>query len=475
LSYPDWVLNHRSPGTNISFIRGKYYLYSVSSVWDKEKRRAKKITGQYLGRITEEGLIPPARRLSKPLTSITVKEYGSSAFFKAVSGDVLENLRKVFPSQAEQLYAMAVLRAIHHCPFKRMELFYEQSYMSEDFGNMNLSGSALTAFLRKIGANREKISRFLSYFIEGNRHLIFDATNIISKSEKMEINRIGYKRQTGFNPQVNLLYAFALENRMPVYYRILPGNIKDVTALKLTMEESQLRDVIIVADKGFSSNANFDMLDDAGLNYIVPLKRNSTLFDKSVISSGDKSKYDGYFMWQRRPIWYYQRNTDGKSIITYVDEMLKASEESDYLNRIEKKLEGYSKEGFLDRQYDFGTIIIKTNLSKTAEEIHGLYKERGEIEQSFDFLKNLMEQDKSYMQNPQSFEAWTFINHLALLLNYKIYNLLRVKKKLKKYSVLDLISHLRYIFKTKVNGNWITTEISKKTIDLLDELDVHIT
>ena len=79
------------------------------------------------------------------------------------------------------------------------------------------------------------------------------------------------------------------------------------------------------------------------------------------------------------------------------------------------------------------------------------------------------------MQNPQSFEAWAFINHLALMLNYKIYNLLRVKKKLKKYSVLDLISHLKYIFKTKVNGNWITTEISKKTTELLDELDVHIT
>lgn len=142
---------------------------------------------------------------------------------------------------------------------------------------------------------------------------------------------------------------------------------------------------------------------------------------------------------------------------------------------MDKKIEGYTNERFLEKQYDFGTIIIKTNLSKPADEIYNLYKERGEFEQSFDFLKNLLEQDKSYMRYPQSFEAWAFINHLSLLLNYKIYNLLRVYKKLKKYSVADLISHLKYIFKTKINDKWLTTEISKKTIQLLDDLSIHIT
>ena len=258
-------------------------------------------------------------------------------------------------------------------------------------------------------------------------------------------------------------------------YRVIPGNIRDVTALKLTVTESLLKNVIIVADKGFGSQDNFDMLDDAGLNYIIPLKRNSVLFDKEIIRQGDKSKFDGYFIWQKRPVWYYIKKDNNKVVIAFLDEALKASEESDYLNRVDKKIEGYTNEGFLEKQYDFGTIIIKTNLSNPADEIYNLYKERGEIEQSFDFLKNLLEQDKSYMQYSQSFEAWAFINHLALLLNYKIYNLLRVNNKLKKYSVADLVSHLKYIFKTKVDDKWLTTEISKKTIELLNDLDIHIT
>jgi len=56
--YPDWVVKHKQKGTNISCIDGRYYLYEVSSVWNKEKGRAQKVTNKYLGRITEDGFIP---------------------------------------------------------------------------------------------------------------------------------------------------------------------------------------------------------------------------------------------------------------------------------------------------------------------------------------------------------------------------------------------------------------------------------
>ena len=475
MGYPDWVLRHKTKGTNISCIQGKYYLYSVSSVWSKEKGRSQKITRGYLGRITEDGLVPPKRKLAKPLSSITVKEYGASSFFKAIGHDIFEKLAEYFSGHAEKLFSIAVIRALHHCPFKRVEFFYEQSYLSEMFSGINLSSAGLAAFLREVGSDRERILLFLNHFVSGNKHLVFDATSVVSKSFRMDISRTGYNSKRRFEPQVNLLYAFALESRAPVYYRVIPGNIRDVTALELAVEESRLCDVVIVADKGFGSQDNFDMLDEAGLKYIIPLKRNSTLFDKDIIRHGDKGKFDGYFIWNKRPIWHYRKVIDGKGVVVFLDEALKASEESDYLNRIDKKLEGFTSEKFLEKQYDFGTIVIRTNLQIAADEVYSLYKERGEIEQVFDFLKNLLEQDKSYMQSPQSFEAWAFINHLTLLLNYKIYNLLRAEKKLKKYSVADLISHFKYIFKTKVDDKWLTTEISKKTLKLLGDLGVHIT
>jgi len=123
MAYPDWVEKFRKPGTNITCIRGKYYLYEVTSKWDPEKKRAQKKTGKYLGRITEEdGLIPPKEKgNSAEDGSISVREYGASSFLCEAGADILEELKFRFPEEGEKIFTLAVLRVIERCPFKRAE------------------------------------------------------------------------------------------------------------------------------------------------------------------------------------------------------------------------------------------------------------------------------------------------------------------------------------------------------------------
>ena len=469
--YPDWVLKHKKKGTNISCINGRYYLYAVSSVWNKKKGRAQKITNEYLGRITEDGFIPSKKRIAKLDTPVTVKEYGASSVMATLGKDVLSELKNGFPEHAELIFTIAALRLIEQCPFKRLENLYKNSFLSEIFSGLRLSSGTLSAFLKNFGGNREKIVAFMERFIEGSEHVLFDGTKIISKSEKMNLNRNGYNAHRDRDPQLNLLYAFSCETKSPAYYRIVAGNVCDVSALKLSISESGLENVIVVADKGFASEANFEMLDEAGIKYILPLKRNSSLFDTTKLETGDKSAFDGYFMFNERPIWYYSSG----GVTVFLDGDLKVREEKKYLNNIEKNKEGYTMENFIKKQHGFGTIVMKCNAPKTPQEIYNTYKERMEIEQSFDFLKNFLQQDKSYMQNEKSLETWAFINHVSLMLNYKVYNLLRRKNLLSKFSVADFFSHLKYVFKVKINDSWHLSEVTKKTRDFLKELELHIT
>jgi len=59
MSYPEWTKKLRQPGTSVIFNQGKYYLYEYSTVWCPKKKRARKVTGAYLGRLDEKlGLIP---------------------------------------------------------------------------------------------------------------------------------------------------------------------------------------------------------------------------------------------------------------------------------------------------------------------------------------------------------------------------------------------------------------------------------
>ena len=264
--YPDWVLKHKKKGTNISCISGRYYLYAVSSVWNKEKGRAQKITNEYLGRITEDGLIPSKKRTIKAETPVTVKESGASSVLTMLGEDILNELKKVFPEHGELVFTIAILRLIEHCPYKRLENLYKNSFLSETFKGLKLSSGTLSTFLRDFGGNREKIVEFMKRFIDGSEHIMFDGTNILSKSEKMDINRIGYNAHYDHDPQINLLYAFSCEAMLPTYYRIIAGNVRDISAFKLSISEAGIKNVVVVADKGFASEANFKMLDELGIN-----------------------------------------------------------------------------------------------------------------------------------------------------------------------------------------------------------------
>jgi transposase len=392
MDYPKWVMKHKKKGTEIRKFNDRYYLYKISSKWNKEKKRAQKITKEYLGVITEEGLIPPKHKQKDDKNlSVTVKEYGACHLFMNIAAEIELKLKEFFPDNYEMIFVLAVLRAINKCPFKRMEHYYINSYISELIPDLNLSGKNISLFLREIGQYRDIIVQFMNCFIAGSQHILFDATNIMSQSKKMDINRLGYNRHKIYDPQINLLYAFACDNQSPIYYRILPGNIRDITAFKLSILEAGLKNAIVVADKGFGSQANIELMDEQDLKYIIPLKRNNSLFDDKIIRTGDKSKFDGHFMFQKRPIWYYSTKIgNSKKVIVYLDEKLKAEEEKDYLQRIEKQLEGYTIENFYEKQYRFGTLIVIANIESSPKEIFELYKSRNQIEQTFDTFKNLL-------------------------------------------------------------------------------------
>lgn len=474
MAYPEWVEKQKRPGTNITCSKGKYYLYACKSVYDKEKKRSRKITGEYLGRITEEGLIPPKAKKAES-NKYTVKEYGASSVTLGMASDIYEKLKVVFPKEAEELMTLAILRLIERCPFKRVNVLYEKSFLSEQFPGLPLSSASLSGFLRAVGSKREKIVRFMEQMIDGSEHILFDGTNIITKSENLDINRLGYNSHRQFDPQINLLYAFSCEQKKPVYYRIVPGNVRDVSSFKNAVSESGIKDVTVIADKGFGSQANFELLENSYIKYIVPLRRNNGHFDREKLKTGDKGKFDGHFLFKKRVIWYYEYKDQDARYIVFQDSTLRTEEEKDYLQRVEAQHENYTMEGYLERQYDFGTILFRTNREDPPEQIYKLYKMRIEIEQTFDFLKNLLETDVVYLQDKYAVEGWAFVNHLSLLLTYLIYDKLRAANLLSKFSIDDFIAHLKYIHVLKIKNSWVLSEISGKTQKFLDALSLPIT
>ncbi len=481
-THPQWALKHKRKGTELRFINGTYYLYRITSKWDPQKKRSKKITLGLLGKITEkDGFIESEKHKLKTKQSnfdnICVKEYGMSSFIENNLSDSIELLQKHFPKHWKFIVASAYARLAYQSPLKNYQYHFAKSFLSEKFKKVGLSSSMISKKMREIGQNRMQIVEYFKEFKVDKDNIIFDGTDIFSNSGKMRYPVKSKTKKGTFDNIVNIMFVYSMKLKTPTYYRLIDGDIKDITSFKLCLDEAQISDAIIIADKGFYSKTNIEKLDKEKLNYIIPLKRNSTLLDYTTIKEGDFKAYDGYFMYEKRIIWYYQKIHDGKKIILYKDESLKNQEINDYLRRCETLPEEYNISTFYQRQYQFGTVGFITNLDNThtPESIYITYKNRNQIEVMIDVFKNIFNADKTYMQNDEAMEGWMFINLIVIQWYYKILHHLQAKNLNAKYSTKDIIGFLIDIKKVKINNVWYEDNITKKNKALLEKIKLPIT
>jgi transposase len=475
VSYPDWVLKHKTKGTEIRKIGQRYYLYKIASRWSKEKKRPVKVTLGFLGTITETGLVKSRTiRLAESLEHITIKEYGAFQLVWQQNQDIVDTLKELFPTWWKELWSMAYLRLMYQTPLKHLDLYYQTSFISETLPQVRFSDKSITACLRDIGQQRGKIVTFLQRFVKGSSFVLIDATHVISLSSGMQENRLGYNNKHQYDPQVNLLFIYDTDRKLPVYYRLVSGNIREIKALKMTLLESGLNNAIVVTDKGFYSQENVEAMENEELRYIIPMKRNSSLIDYTATLTSGKEGFDGYFQYEERLIWYKKTN----NMWLYLDEELKLSEQKDYLHRVQNNRQCYTLETFHTKQHRFGTIALLSNLKDTdapdASKVFNYFKSRSAIEIMFDAFKNILSADRTYMQGDIEMETWMFIHHLALVFYYRLYQRLMDKDLLKKYSPKDLLLYFSQIKKIKIQDQWKVAEIPQKIQTLIKKYDIPI-
>jgi len=476
--HPEWALACKRKGTELRYLNGTYYLYEATSKWNPDKKRSMKITGKLLGKITQsDGFVESdkarLRKQQSRIEVIQVKEYGITAIIESVFADTVSALKKFFPACWQRLIILAYGRLVHQSPLKNMSFYYSNSYLSQQYPLQDVSSRSLSYFLREVGQDRNTIVEFCRSFKVCGDCILFDGTDLFSDSRQMDFPKFSKSKFGTYDDMINLMCVFSVQQQSPVYYRLLPGNIKDVSAFKLCLQESGVKDVTVIIDKGFASMSNIEALEKEELKFIIPLPRNSSLIDYQKANSRDKRQADGYFPYEGRYIWHYTVNVDEKkSVAVYLDEELRNREEKDYLNRIENKAENYSMEKFHEKQHAFGTIAIIENTGKSARETYVRYKMRGQVETMIDTLKNIVDADRTYMQNQTALEGWMFINLIALKWYYQILNILKTYDLNKKYSPADFLLFLSEIKMVKINNMWQQAEVTRKTVEMLEKLKI---
>ncbi len=440
---PPEIARFRQKGTEIKCIRGRYYLQRVASQWDKQARKVRKITLGYLGRVTPEGVIPPKTRRIPADAKPYSKEFGATWALRQLTPDILVALEKHFPEDARWLYATALIRCIRHCAMRYTEHFYEVSHLSESMPGLHLSSANLSNLMTSLGYRRRQMVAFMREFVPSKDcFLVFDGTPIVCNSQNIAEAQRGYNSHGGHDPQVNLLYAVALrEHRLlPVFYKRYPGSIRDVSAFANFRTEMGVGEVVAICDKGFAKKSDQEAMEAAGIAYLTPLKRNNRECPRTPLERPGFTGFQGRFLYNGRIVWHWEAPAAAGAkhrCILYLDEALRHQEQSnlrgaDIGNETPEQIRKVAAAQLLS-----GTICLKTSLmDRDAQTVYRTYKLREEIEQLFDTYKAEEDFNTTGMHSAETQEAAFFLNHLSVMMAYRVYERLKENKALKDFAAV---------------------------------------
>ena len=416
--------DERGIPVEVKQVGNSYYLYRDTTRWDREKKKRVRVS-EYIGRINEHGLVERNRR--------SIYEFGNSGLLLSISEDIIPELKRRFPDHWSEILAMSMIRAQDPRPIKYMKSAWEKMYASTQI-DASLSENTISEKLRSIGSDVVSQMRFFQSLTTRGDRILFDLSSIFSRSENINLAEKGHNPKHLHLDQINFALVFSGKRHKPVILEILPGSVRDYKAFDSIMEKYDIRECIIIADRGLAS---YEMPKRKGVFLVVAIKRNFKVIDFDM-------DLDRSFIYSKRGILSGMKDLGDKFLYMYEDTSLRAEEETSIISKIE---EGELKQSDLTEERNrLGKFAILSNLRSDPKEIYELYKSREEVEVAFDAMKNELENDKAYLHTADGLRGYFFISLISHYMYFSILDTLKEKDLKLKMSVKEALFELSKIY-----------------------------
>ena len=439
-------------------IKGHYYVYQATHIWNKQLKKSIKIT-HILGSITPDGAYKPKLQKTNTTTS-HIYQYGHAQLCLKLSQDI-QNALANMPLKNEIL-ALSIIRAIDPGPIRLAQDTWEDTYLSTKL-QANLSSKNVTATLSNLGNMVTETYELFAKLAPQEGMLFYDLTSVLSYSHNLGLAEKGYNPDHEQINQVKVAMAFSTSTWLPVALDVFYDSLKETKVLRYFRERFPNRDLGFVMDRGFSSS--YELLRDLkkeNIRYIAPLKKNSKLIPLFPKMTGTfeyaKKRFVAFSVKPRRGYGF---------LYLFEDPELKANAEKGLLGMVNKgklTMDEYRKES-----YRAGVIGIMSNIDAEPRSIYEQYKEREEIEQAFDYMKNDLEANRTYLGRDDLERGYFMVVFLAMRIYFRILKRLRERDLVGKVSVKEVLSALSKMRRVvEVGGTEYFGALPKKTEQMLE-------
>jgi transposase len=496
-------------------VKGHVYLYQVESYWDKDNKQSRQHR-VYLGKQD-----PATGKLIQEPPAYQASDYGHTYFLSELARKIglTAELKAAFPAFWAELLTLAVYRLAEAKPF----------YLCADWLQtvdwtlrVDLRSQRISELLRVLSQESEGTFTFFTAwanrYISAHRFIVFDITSLSSYATGIPSVEWGYNREGEALPQINLGVVYGEPSGLPVFYRLYPGSIHDVSTLANLMTELHLLSLektLFVLDKGFYSAANLSKMVD--MRHIIALPATTKQQQSLVHAYQGRLHSAQYAIAHHQHVHYCVRESvsiAGRSYNAYVYlNERKRVEERERLLKAIMECESYvSSQGYRKKQ-DFdgffretqpglipyfavrksgtryelvrdtasidaalsrmGMFVLISNTDLSGEEVLELYRQKDGVEKCFDALKNSLAFKRLRVHSQQALEGALFIEFLTLILYAVIREGLRRTGLNKTLSVAEVLFELRKLKKIRFGRKkTILAEMSKRQREIFKAFDI---
>lgn len=374
------------------------------------------------------------------------------------------------------------------------------------------SSQEISKYLQKIGSMEYEREYFISKWIKcqsDSEGIYFDITSFSSYSNLIDLVEWGYNRDGEKLPQINFGVLLGFPSHLPLLYSVHQGSISDVSTIQniaSKLEAFELKNITLVLDRGFYSQANITEIYKTFDNFIIPMTYTTNAATELLRLSKNIASSKNIFYYDKSAIFYENHTItiDNNEIYAhiYYDESRRSRELDTLMSRLstaeedlfrrtfqsEEEASSFLKTNYseirnfinidltgenitFNRNFENlekainrkGKTILLTKLKMDRDKVLAIYRDRDSVEKNFDVLKNELNQKRLRVHGRKALEGRLFLMFLSIIVRSYISNIMKDKKINKKISFKELLMELKKLKSVHmINGKKHLTEISRK-------------
>ncbi len=452
------------------------YAYEVKTYWDSKLQKPRQKTS-YLGVVVDKEKMIFEKRLSINKQEKYILDFGDAFAIN----NCLENsgfssfIKKIFGKKSDSIMALLNYKLCHGGAMNYADKWLDGSYTKIQYKNANISSQRISELFKEIGNEsllKDFFKEYISEYTKSKNGIIIDVTSLPNQIH-IPLSTWGLRGEE-IDKQIRFLLVVDKETHYPLYFRILPGNIVDVSALKNTLEELKRYDVesnFVCLDAGFFSEDNIKDFYERKINFLTRLPSSRIIYKQLIQdempyieSSKNAVRYGkrGLFIKQKE-IELFENKAYAYIVL---DPQRKGRETSKLLLEIfdEKSLHENTETDYLLMKK--GVMILVSSSLISKEEVVKMYYLRQTAENLFGFSKDDLSILPLRVHSEEALRGFLFMQFLTLIAFIQLRNKLKVD-----YSVEEALLILRNLKCKVYEKDVIVSEPTKLQREISDRLN----